>query len=150
MIRRFRANESGAAAVEAALLMPFLLAATVTAADVGKALLDRHLMKTGLAAGARLLARASDPTTIETQARNLAVMGRPSGGKSRIAGWSPAQVSITYRLVANGTGAYLGGPTVRVVRVESSIPYTGFGLVNLIGGGALSVTAVHEERWTGG
>lgn len=150
MIRRFLADQRGVAAVEAALLTPCLLAATVFAADAGKALVDRHQMKAGLMAGARLLARAGDPTQMESQARNLVVTGAPSGGKARIAGWRADQVTISYRMIANASDAYAGGGSVRVIRLQSAMPYTGFGLVRFIGLQSLTLGAAHEERWTGG
>ena len=150
MIRRFLSDQRGVAAVEAALLTPCLLATTVFAADAGKALLDRHQMKAGLVAGARLLARAADPASMEAPARNLVVTGLTSGGKARIAGWTANQVTISYRLLDNASGAYAGGPSLRVVRLESAIPYTGFGVVRFIGVQSLTLTASHEERWTGG
>ena len=150
MIRRFLSDQRGVAAVEAALLTPCLLATTVFAADAGKALLDRHQMKAGLVAGARLLARAADPVTMEAPARNLVVTGVTGGGKARIAGWTANQVTISYRLLDNAAGAYAGGPSLRVVRLESAIPYTGFGVVRFIGVQSLTLTASHEERWTGG
>lgn len=150
MIRAFLRDQRGVAAVEAALVAPFLLAITVGAADIGNLLLQRHHMKAGLAAGARLLAHAAAPTAAETSARELAVTGRRSGGTSRVPGWTTAHVSVSYRMVANGSGQYSGPSTIRIVRLQSTFPYVGFGFLRVAALNSLSINTSHEERWTGG
>ena len=147
-VRRFRRCARGSATVEAALVVPMMLIIGLGAAEAGNMVNETHRMKAGLAAGARLLARAQNPPGLEADARNLAVTGERSGGRARIPGWTASQVSVSYRFVPNGTGAYTGGSTIRIVRLESAKPYSGLGLMSLFGSG--EVTAVHEERWTGG
>ena len=126
MIRSFAACRRGAAAVEAALVMPLLLTLGLAAADAGYLFSETHRMKAGLATAARYLAKAPDPEALEGAAANLAVTGRRTGD-----------------------GELTGGDDLRIIRVDSTRPYAGFGLLALVGLGAIEVSAAHEERWTG-
>ena len=147
-IHRFARCERGAATVEAAVAVPLLLLIGLGGAEMGNFVNEAHKMKTGLAAGARLLARASAPEATEASARNLAVTGlTTANGTPRVRGWTAAQVTVSYRWVANTGAAYTGGAQIRIVRLESTTPYRGLGLLPLVTGS--SVSAAHEERWTG-
>ena len=141
----------GSAALETAFALPFLLTLGFGAADAGWLLAETHRMKAGLAAGAHLLARSRDYAAAEDEARNLAVTGNLAGtGGARVKGWTTADVDVSYRLVANAGGAYSGGAQVRVVRLESDVVYSGFGLLRMAGINAVTIRGSHEERWTGG
>lgn len=147
----FLKSRRGSAGIETAFALPVLLALGFGAADAGWLLSEAHRMKVGLAAGAHLLARSRDVGASEDEARNLAVTGRiSSGGAARVKGWTTTDVQITYRLVDNNAGDYAGGGQVRIVRLASARPYAGFGLLKLAGLGEMTVSAAHEERWTGG
>jgi Flp pilus assembly protein TadG len=150
LLRPFARCARGSAALETAFALPFVLALGFGAADAGWLLSEMHRMKAGLATGAHLLARSRDPAVSETKARNVAVTGRTSGGTARVKGWTAANVVISYRMTANTSGAYAGDDEVRVIRLESDIPYTGFGLLRMAGvTGSVRLRAAHEERWTG-
>ncbi|MBW3617093.1 MAG: pilus assembly protein [Proteobacteria bacterium] len=141
----------GSAGIETAFALPVLLFLGFAAADAGWLLAERHRMKSGLAAATHYLARSRDVATSEDKARNLAVTGQTaSGGAARVKGWTPGEVSVSYRLLDNSGGAYAGGDQVRVVRLESDRPYQGFGMLGLVGVGPVRVHVAHEERWTGG
>ena len=146
-LRRFRSCAGGAASVEAAVVVPVLLTIGLGAAEAGNLVNENHKMKMGLAAGARLLARAQSPEALEGQARTLAVHGVRTGGEPRIANWRTDHVQISYRWVDNSANAYTGGTQIRIIRLESTKPYRGLGLLGIAG--ATQVNAVHEERWTG-
>lgn len=150
-LKGFALCRRGSAALETAFALPFVLALGFGAADAGWMLSQKHRMKSGLAAGAHLLARTRDVATAESKARNLAVSGRTAtGGTAVVKGWTPADVTVSYRMVDNEDGDYAGADEVRVIRLESDIPYTGFGLLRLAGlSDTLRVRATHEERWTG-
>ncbi|HEX8570067.1 MAG TPA: TadE/TadG family type IV pilus assembly protein [Caulobacteraceae bacterium] len=148
-MRSFLACRRGAAAVEAALVLPLLISVGLAAADAGWLFSETHRTKAGLAAGARYLAKARVPTAVEADAENIAVTGRRTGGTARVKGWTVAHVTVSYRTIDNSTQAYTGPATIRIVRLRSVRPYQGFGLLSLMGVGALNVAAVHEERWTG-
>jgi Flp pilus assembly protein TadG len=147
---RFVQCRSGSAGIETAFAMPVLLALGFATADAGLLLSESHRMKSGLAAGAHLLARAQDVTASEDDAVNLAVTGQiASGGTARVKGWTAAQVTVSYRMVTNN-GAYAGDDDVRVVRLESERAYEGLGMLRIVGRGGMRIRAEHEERWTGG
>ena len=149
MIRTLLSCRRGSAIVEAALIMPFVLTLGFAAADAGALMSESHRMKAGLAAGARFLARAKDPATVEEDARNIAVTGsRTSGGTPRVKGWTAAQVTISYRIIPDPSGAYAGGGDVKIIRLTSQRSYTGLGLLRLAGAGPITLRATHEERWT--
>jgi Flp pilus assembly protein TadG len=141
----------GSAALETAFALPIVLALGFGAADAGWLLSQVHRMKGGLVTGAHLLARSRDPVAAEARARNLAVTGRTTaGGAPRVKGWTPANVTVSYRMVDNTGGAYAGADRCASFGLETNIPYTGFGLLRLAGvTGAVRLTAAHEERWTG-
>ena len=148
-MKRFLACRRGAAAVEAALVIPLLLSLGLAAADAGWLFSETHRTKAGLAAGARYLAKARDPSTIEADAINVAVTGRRTGGTARVKGWETSHVTVSYRTVDNTTHSYTGAETIRIIRMHSQRPYRGFGLLRLVNVDALDVEALHEERWTG-
>ena len=151
LLAAFRRCRRGSAALETAFALPFVLTLGFAAADAGWLLAETHRMKTGLAAGAHLLARSRDLTAAEDKARNLAVTGETSGtGVVRVKGWNPADVDVSYRLVDNARRSYAGGAQVRIVRLESDVVYSGFGLLRMAGVDAVTMRAAHEERWTGG
>ena len=148
LLRRFAACRIGSATVEAAAVVPVLLTLGLGAAEGGNLVIENHKTKAGLAAGARLLARARTPESLEAEARNVAVTGARTGGAPRIRGWSADQVQVSYRWVDNAAGDYTGGEQIRIVRLTSSRPYGGLGLLRLTGWAF--VHGEHEERWTGG
>ena len=148
-MRSFAACRRGAASVEAALTVPLLISLGLAAADAGYLFSETHRTKAALAASARYLAKARQPQLVEADAKNIAVTGRRSGGTPRIKGWTVDHVTVSYRTVDNSTQAYTGPAAIRIVRLRSVRPYQGFGLLSLMGVGALNVAAVHEERWTG-
>ena len=151
MNARFARCRKGSAAIETAFTLPIVLTLGFAAADAGWLLSQTHRMKSGLAAGAHLLARSRDFAAAEDGAKRLAVTGQIApGGTARVKGWTPADVDVSYRLVANAGGAYSGGAQVRVVRLESDLAYDGFGLLRMAGVNAVTMRAEHEERWTGG
>ena len=147
-LRRFLRCRRGSATVEAAVAVPMLMLIGLGAAEMGTMVSEAHKMKSGLAAGARLLARAQDPAAMEARARELAVTGSTTpGGMPRLRDWTAAQVTVSYRWADNPNGTYTGGAQIRIIRRQSTIPYTGLGVLRLAG--AMQVSAAHEDRWTG-
>ena len=70
-------DERGAAAIEAAAALPFLVALGAGLFELGGAFYKYELMQTGIRDGARYLARVADPSASPavTAAKNLAVTG---------------------------------------------------------------------------
>ena len=61
-VRRFAADESGAAILEFAVALPILVALFFGCFELGRALLVRQAMEGAVRGGARYLARVPDPT----------------------------------------------------------------------------------------
>ena len=137
----------GSIAVEAAIVVPILATLCFGAADGAWYFIQTHKMETGLTAGGTYLAQTRAETTDEARARNIAVTGMPSGGTPRVSGWSASDVTITYRSVSNN-GLYRTAGNVRVARLETRLPYRGFGILSGARGGDLAVTASFETRIT--
>ena len=64
-------------------------------------------------------------------------------------GWEVDDLVVSYRFVPNAAGAYVGASNIRIVRLETTKPYQGLGLLSFVGVGATTIRAWHEERWTG-
>lgn len=143
---KYLKDDNGAVAVEGAILFPLLTIIGYGIIDLSMMLLQTHKMEQGLVAGASYLARAQTPTVLTTQAKNVAISGRPDGsGTSRVKGWSDAQITLTIRNVAN-TGQYRNGAVVKVAEFSSAHPYQGLGFIKLVSGGRITIHTDHEER----
>lgn len=144
---QFWKHEDGAAAVEAALVLPFLILLGYGAVDFSNLLISHHKMQTQLTAATDYLSRAPSPQSFETQARNLAVTGQLSGGQPLLAGWSVQDIQINYRNTDNSGGLYRGDAVITSVKLSTSLNYQGFGLVNaIVPGGAAVLTDSYETR----
>jgi Flp pilus assembly protein TadG len=151
---RFRNDKRGVAALEAALAFPFLVLMTAGLFEFGSLFYNYELIQTGVRDAARYLARVADPHASETAARNLATRGSvDTSGALRVRWWQAGDVQITYRAIANpvdattGRRLYRGGDPLTVVRVSTSLDYTGIGLLTKVGLGPVPLTAAHEERY---
>jgi len=145
-LNTYRQNTEGAVAVEGAILFPILAIVGFGIVDLSLMLLQTHKMEQGLGAAASYLARAESPSTLTSQAKNIAMTGRPDGsGQARVQGWSPADISLTIRTVPN-TGQYRAGSSVKVVELSSEYAYQGLGFIRLATGGSTHIRSDHEER----
>ncbi|WP_189605955.1 TadE/TadG family type IV pilus assembly protein [Mesorhizobium sp. M4B.F.Ca.ET.017.02.2.1] len=154
IIQRFRGEENGAALVEVALVVPFMLLLSAGVFEFSNILNTRLLLEAGVEDGARYMARCNDSNWSNCVAlgTNLAVKGAVTGGSARVKGWTTAQVTVTKSSTAavdssTGTVLYLSSTgTVNVVQVSTSFPYSDIGLWGYLGFGALEITATHQER----
>jgi Flp pilus assembly protein TadG len=151
-------DERGAAAVEAAAALPFLVALGAGLFELGGAFYNYELMQTGIRDGARYLARVADPaaTAAVTAAKNLAVTGTIGAtGAARVKGWQTSHIQVTYVQTANpadattGLRQYRGGANLTTIRMASAMPYPGLGLLSAFNLGAITIRADHEERYVG-
>jgi len=150
------ADERGVAAVEAALAFPFLLALMAGLFECGSVFYNFELMQTGVRDAGRYLSRVPDLGAAEENAKRLAVTGSiASGQAARVDWWTPGQIQISYRTIENlrdattGLRNYRAGDTLTIVRVSTSVPYEGMGLLAAIGLGPIQINAAHEERYVG-
>jgi Flp pilus assembly protein TadG len=149
-------DERGVAAVEAALALPFLVLLGLGLAEFGTVFYQTQLVQTGLRDAGRYLSRVPDLAGAEDAARRVAVTGTPAPGEAaRVVWWKPEHVQIAYRTTANprdavtGTRPYRSGEVVTVVRVSTSVPYVGLGLLSNFGVSGFQIAAAHEERYVG-
>lgn len=151
-------DERGAAAIEAAGALPFLIAMGAGLFELGGAFYNYELMQTGVRDGARYLARVADPSQASavTAAKNLAVTGTIGAtGSVRVRGWQTSHLQVTYVQTANppdgttGLRQYRGGANLTTIRVASAMPYAGLGLLGAFNLGAITIRAAHEERYVG-
>ena len=119
-LRALRAEESGAAILEFALLLPILVALVYGCFEVGRALLVRQAMEGAVRAGARILAQVPDPAcesgcppgaarAVEvTQGQILANTGLPPGAVTvepqpdPLAGTVAMQASVAFDVMFPG------------------------------------------------
>lgn len=153
---RFGRDRRGTAAIEAALAVPFMVVLASGVIELGTLFYNEELIQTGVRDAARYLAHVQDPPVSEDAARNLATRGTiTSSGSLRVSWWQPDQVAVAYEVTPNpvdaktGLRLYRGGPSVTTVRVSTTVPYRGQGLLSALGLAPVQVTAAHEERHVG-
>jgi Flp pilus assembly protein TadG len=157
-LRKLIGEETGVAAVEAALVVPVLVLFGFGVLEFSNGFFDHQQVTTGVRDAARYLARVSDPTDATSQgyAKNLAVSGAIAGGKARVAGWTVANVTIAIANVANpinpatGELTYRGANPLKIVTVSTSFPYRQMGFLTAFGLATPPLTVAHSERWIGG
>jgi Flp pilus assembly protein TadG len=143
---------SGAALVEAAVVLPVFLALVGGVYEFGFFLYQQQLAISGVRDAARYLALTADPNSLTSQAgaRNLAVTGSIDGGTARIAGWEPTDVSIAVNAIDNSSGTYGGGSTTQIVTVSTEFADRTLGFLGLLGLKNPTISASHQERFVGG
>ncbi len=163
---RLRRDESGAAMVEAAVVMPVLFLLFFGVFEFSKLFYDRHLVETAVRDTARYLARTSDPAAAAEQARLLAVYGTVDGnGARRVSWWNPPALTVTagscsgfcavVTTVANPIDSvtrertYRGTADVRTIEVSAELAYPGLGTLRLLGLDTLRFRVAHAERVIG-
>lgn len=126
LLNRLRRCQSGSPAVEFALVLPLFLLILVGVVELGSLLSEIVAVEKGLRAGAMIAARSptlplgSAGAITETQVKNVAMYGNPSGtGNPRVEGWTnPATITITPRI------EIINGLSVTVFRLDATVPYT--------------------------
>jgi Flp pilus assembly protein TadG len=148
-------DERGASIAEAAVALPVLVLIFAGVFSLGAMFFNTQLIETAARDGARFLARTDVPSANEAAARNVVVFANAGGsGAPRIPGLSTADVTISYRDVANpidgGTGqrTYRGPDPLKVVRVEVSWEAAA-GIWSLFGEDTVTYRAAHEQRVVG-
>ncbi|EJL25248.1 Flp pilus assembly protein TadG [Caulobacter sp. AP07] len=157
-LRRFLAGRGGSAAVEFALVLPFLMLLMFAFIGVGRLFWNYHIAVSAVRDAARYAAplpmtcaglSASDQLHVQHLARtgDITATGGPL-----IANWtSDASVVVTVSCVSNAGGTYLGRyedmANVPVVKVTASPPYIdAFGGLTGVSLTTFSVSA--QQAWT--
>ena len=130
---------NGSAAVEMALVTPFLLVLMFGSFELGNYFLDNHVVAKAARDGARYASRrglqeyscAAASADVITKTRNLIRTGQISGGDARLPGWTdPTTITISVACNTTGnnggvfTGIYSGMTTgAPVVTISVDVPY---------------------------
>ena len=136
MLRKLIKNQYGAAAVEMALVTPFLMVLMFGSFELGKYFWDNHIVTKAVRDGARYASRQAfsnfDCATetvaagVETSTQNLTRTSTLDGtGTVRLSGWTNAMITVDVTCDKSGdyTSIY-SGMDVPVVTVSADVPYT--------------------------
>ncbi|TPI69305.1 TadE/TadG family type IV pilus assembly protein [Mesorhizobium sp. B2-8-9] len=168
-LNRFRRDHRGTALVETALILPLMVPLSAGVFEFGNLIHDKLLMEAGLTDAARFAARCNSQIYTDNGlpgincaniAANIAVFGNVAGtGSARVNGWQKAggtSNNATVTIAASGSchDAVVSGVTeyrsttaqVCIVRVTGAYPYSGIGMLSLLGIGPITLNGFHEER----
>jgi len=148
-IAGFTRNERGAVLAEALIVMPFVTLFSVGILEFGNMLWQKEQIETGLRDAARYLARCQSNTSFveactRTIATNIAFYGTASpvsGTPLRVSGWGPSTAVITIIPPAGTAGD--------VITVSTSHAYDSSNMFAVLGIGAITIEAFHEQRYIG-
>lgn len=128
----------GAAAVEMALVLPFLIVLLFGSVELGYYFYNQHQVVKGLRDGARFASR--QPFTLigcngaspvrnsgaVTRIQQLTVYGQLAISTPRVPGWAPEEVIVTVdctNAMLTNTGIYRNQGNAPVIRLTTSFPY---------------------------
>lgn len=156
LVRAFSRHEGGAAAIEAAVAIPFLILLGAGVFEYGNVMYNQDLIQNGVRDAARYLTRVRDVTQAEqAMARQIALSSMANASGAAASWWRADQISITVETTPNpmdpatGQRSYRSGDQVRVIRVSTVASYPGIGMLRLLGRSSLTLSADHEERYVG-
>lgn len=163
LLKKLFGEESGTAAVEAAVALPVLLVLASGVLEMSNAVFDHQEIATGVRDAARFYARLRVVTPGDNPcndndpsgAKNLAVNGVITGGTGRVRGWKVGNVAIACAAVANPINAatgeltYNGSNPLYIITVSTAYPYQQLGLLGAFGLPSPTFNVVHSERWIG-
>jgi Flp pilus assembly protein TadG len=159
-------DEDGSALVEATIVMPLLITLFLGVFEFSWYLYNQQLVVSGLRDAARYMTRVEltdgnrDPCSQKDQygvlytddAANIATTAEPlPGGSARVAGWSPADVTIScVPSVALENGDYADGSAVMtIIEVATRFADPSLGLFSSLGLKAPMLSFSHQERFIG-
>jgi hypothetical protein len=149
-LKLYRTDSDGSVLTEAAFILPFLSALGLGAVDASFMLLQNHKMEQALVSAANFMSQSQTPLSFEGQAKTLAVTGSLDTGASPILkDWKTSDITISYRLIPNANADYRGGDYIRVIELNSVLPYQGFGIIKSIRGSNPVLKASYQQRLTG-
>ena len=158
-LKNFGREERGAVLVEMTLITPLMIVLSAGVFEFGNLIHQKLLIEAGLRDAARYAARCTTAVTgvdCLANARNIAAFGSVAGTTARVSGWDDADVVIATYTTANNVDPVTGlqdyrgtGAQVITVRATAAVPYAPVGLLAVIGIGAITLNASHEERFIG-
>ena len=142
--------------MEAAALMPLLLALVLGVFEFSWLLDQQHLISTGLHDATRYLARTANPNDlmIQRDAKTLATTGAIDGNAARVRGWTTGDIKITFAntdnpVDAKGVTRYRGGPVIQSVTLTTTFTVPSLGFFGFLGLRPPAFTVAHQERVVG-
>jgi len=167
LLSKFRSAQDGIAAVEFAIIVPFLLIILVGMIDFGRLLTDYEAANKSVRDASRFLARVrmdctaagTGPatgylvdTSYATLAQNLALTGNtatPTTGSYLLPYWTdPATVDMSVTCVANGgtyAGVFADLAFIPRITVTANVPFSFlFGTI-VFSSASLTLVAAHSE-----
>jgi Flp pilus assembly protein TadG len=133
--------QSGSAAAELALCLPFLMALIFGGMEAGNYVLTEHKVVKGVRDGARYAARlpfdnydcengqvvdTAENTGVVNKIKNVTRSGHPDGGPVRVSGWGSDQGDVSVTLDCDDTwnsGLYQEREAAPRVLVATRVPY---------------------------
>lgn len=137
-LRKYWPCRSGSAAVEMALVLPFLIILLFGSVELGYYFYNQHQVLKGLRDGARFASRqpftligcnGTSPvrnSSAVTLVQQLTVYGELAVGTPRVAGWKPNEVIVTVdctNVALTNTGIYRNQGNVPIISLTTNIPY---------------------------
>jgi hypothetical protein len=157
--QRLRRDEQGSALIEAAVVVPMLIALLSGIFEFSWLFYQQHLVAIGLHEAASYLARVPDPCnpasiawkSEQLQAKNLATSGVLSGGgTARVRGWTPEMVTTQCKKIDNPIGknglSRYRGASVYVVTASTKFTYKSLGVFDLLRLRAPIISASYSQR----
>lgn len=127
----------GSAAVEMALVLPFLIILLFGSVELGYYFYNQHQIVKGVRDGARFASRqpftslgcggAALDAQLITDVKQLTLTGLLSGGQPRVTGWSADDISVTVSCSTGAlaqTGLYRDEGTAPQILITTSVDYT--------------------------
>ena len=163
---RLVADTRAAAAIEFAILLPFMVILLIGVTEMGRVLWHQHALAKGVRDGVRYLTRVNDPsgTTEQDAAKNLILRASYSAEEPYVIGyWSGINPTFSVDTCDNdglgnagscsgGNIVLRGGTQLRIVTATASVtaPEAEFPLISyVIGNKLLSYSSRHQERHIG-
>lgn len=161
IVRPGDGGERGAVLVEAALVVPVLLAIGLGVFEFGNAFYQYHLMSNAVRDAARYASGVTDIDAVCTNGsatqnaiKDIALRtGKDPATGNQIKIWPGGRNNITVTCtagVSNSTQYYRGPATIRSVTVAAAAPYQSLGLLGFFKLSTPTLTVYHQERLLGG
>lgn len=155
-LRSLRRDTKGSALVEAALILPVLIALIFGVFEFSWLICQQHMIVSGVRDAARYIARSSRPNdpAIKLSAKYLATTGAIDGALQRVSGWKVDDVVIDYTFLNNPRGGdgltnFRGGALIESVSVSTTFSVPSLGFFAFLGLSPPTFTVSHQERIIG-
>jgi Flp pilus assembly protein TadG len=146
-----RGDERGAALIEMALVVPFLLAIGLGVFEFGNMYYKNHLMENAVRDAARFAASRVGDVCTDTALQNEVKAIAQANGQAGDIWTTGTAIIVTCTSYDNKVNNYKfrGGDEIKSVKVEASVPYASLGFLGFFNLAPPTLTVSHEERVIG-